>query len=68
MRYNNKFFKTEEEAKAFQKKHGGALYKNTWGSRTKREFSVECAVAYDARGESINRVKTPYCVAWNERD
>ena len=26
--YCNKFFKTEDEAKAFQKSHGGALYKN----------------------------------------
>ena len=26
--YCNKFFRTEEEAKAFKKSHGGALYKN----------------------------------------
>ena len=25
--YCNKFFRTEEEAKAFKKSHGGALYK-----------------------------------------
>ena len=25
--YCNKFFKTEDEAKAFQKSHGGVLYK-----------------------------------------
>lgn len=27
--YCNKFFRTEEEAKAFKKSHGGALYKRT---------------------------------------
>lgn len=30
--YCNKFFRTEEEAKAFKKSHGGALYKNIKGS------------------------------------
>ena len=29
--YCNKFFKTEEEAKAFKKSHGGALYKGVKG-------------------------------------
>ena len=33
--YCNKFFKTEDEAKAFQKSHGGALYKNVKRSRTR---------------------------------
>lgn len=33
--YCNKFFRTEEEAKAFKKSHGGALYRGvTPGKRT----------------------------------
>ena len=50
--YNNKFFKTEQEAKAFQKQHGGALLHVTPRSRleTRRNFAAEMAVAYDARG------------------
>ena len=67
MRYNNKFFATKEDAKAFQKKHGGALYSNAKYSKTKRSFSIEKAVAYDARGEIVDGEKTPYCVAWNEK-
>lgn len=68
MRYNNKFFGTREEAKAFQKEHGGAMYSYTPHSKTKADFRVEMAVAWDARMESVNEEKTPYCVAWNERD
>lgn len=68
MRYNNKFFKMKEEAKEFQKKHGGALYSNTPRSKTKRSFRTEMAVAFDARMEVVDGNKTPYCVAWNEND
>ena len=35
--YCNKFFKTEDEAKAFQKSHGGALYKNVKRSHRERK-------------------------------
>ena len=66
MRYNNRFFSTKDEAKAFQKKHGGAMYSSTPRSRTKKDFQVEMAVALDARAEVIDPDKTPYCVAWNE--
>ena len=41
--YCNKFFKTEDEAKAFQKSHGGALYKNVKRSRTRESYRVEAA-------------------------
>lgn len=64
--YNNKFFKTREEAKAFQKEHGGAMYSYTPRSKTKRDFQCEMAVAFDARMEVVDINKTPYCVAWNE--
>lgn len=51
--YCNKFFKTEDEAKAFQKSHGGALYKNVKRSRTRESYRVEaangCAGRLDAR-------------------
>lgn len=65
--YNNKFFRTREEAKAFQKEHGGAMYSATPKSKTKRYFLDEMRVAFDARLECVNPNETPYCVAWNER-
>lgn len=43
--YCNNFFKTEDEAKAFQKSHGGALYKNVKRSRTRESYRVEAAMA-----------------------
>ena len=67
MKYNNKFFATREEAKAFQKEHGGAIYSATPKSKTKRSFCTEMAVAFDARMEVVNPNETPWCVAWNEK-
>ena len=70
MRYNNKFFSTEAEAKAFRKQKGyGALMHLTPRSRkeTRRDFYAEVAVAWDARREEVDPEKTPWCVAWNER-
>lgn len=69
MRYNNRFFKTEQEAKAFQKEHGGHMLHITPRSHreTRQAFAAEMAVAYDARGVVVDKDKTPYCVAWNER-
>lgn len=43
--YCNKFFRTEEEAKAFKKSHGGALYKNIKGSHTRQAYRVEAMMA-----------------------
>ena len=67
--YNNRFFATAQEAKTFKKQHGGVLLHITPRSRleTRRSFAAEMAVAYDARGEVVDKDKTPYCVAWNER-
>ena len=67
MRYNNKFFETKEQAKAFQEEHGGVLYSWVPRSRTKIDYFVELLVALDARGEQVDREKMPYVVAWNER-
>lgn len=66
MTYNNKFFHTREEAKAFQKDHGGVIYSHTPHSRTKRDFRAEMTVAFDARHEIVDINKTPWVVAWNE--
>lgn len=66
--YNNRFFKTREEARDFQKQHGGVLYSNTPKSRTKKAFRAEMAIAFDARMEAVDGNATPYCVAWNEMD
>ena len=67
MRYNNKFFKTEEEAKAFREEHkyGELLHFNP-RSRYKTRRHAEMAVAWDARREEIDPEVTPWCVAWNE--
>ena len=46
--YCNKFFRTEEEAKAFKKSHGGALYKNIKGSHTRQSYRVEALVMSSA--------------------
>lgn len=66
--YNNKFFKTEAEAKEFKRDHGGMILHVTPHSKqsTKRDFAAECAVAWDARRETVNPTETPWCVAWNE--
>lgn len=70
MRYNNRFFETRDDAKAFQKEHGGVFLSMTPRSHssTKMEFHAEMMVALDARGEHVDPEKTPYCVAWNERE
>lgn len=68
MKYNNKFFGTREEAKAFQKEHGGVIYSDTPRSKTKSSFQIEMMVARDARMEVVNAANTPWCVAWNEND
>lgn len=62
--YMNKFFKTKEEAKAFQKEHGGALYSNAKGSRTKRDYQTEAAMM--EKTEAF-REEHPYVVAWNQK-
>lgn len=68
MRYNNRFFKTKEEAVAFQKQHGGAIYSNAPRSRSKTDYHVETMVAWDARHEVIDPNLMPWCVAWNESE
>ena len=63
--YCNKFFKTEEEAKAFKKSHGGALYKNIKGSHTRQAYRVEAMMA--VQGGWLRSTETdtyPFCVAW----
>ena len=69
MVYNNRFFKTLDEAKVFQKEHGGRLIE--WPKRRcKRmhEFEVEMAVAWDARMEIVDPTVLSFCVAWNEKE
>ena len=69
MKYNNRFFSNEDEAKAFKKSHGGTLIALKPKSRkeTRAAFAAEVMVAYDARGEIVDKDATPFCVAWNER-
>ena len=69
MMYDNKFFKTVEEAKAYKRENkcGGVLIelKPRCRKNTRRWFEYEMAVAYDARGERVNPEETPVCLAWN---
>ena len=62
--YRNKFFKTEEEAVAFQKVNGGALYRNVKYSHTKDDYMVEAKQIACLSDEFID--EHPYCVAWNQ--
>ena len=65
MMYKNKFFKTKEEAIAFQKEKGyGALYSNAKGSRTKMCYMDELLILGRYDEEFINDY--PYVIAWNE--
>lgn len=64
--YCNKFFETQEEALAFQRSHGGALYKNIKRSRTKESYRVEAMMAIDGGWLRSADIEThPYCVAWS---
>lgn len=63
--YRNQFFKTKEEAKAFQKEKGfGALYSNEKGSRTKKDYKAELAIL--GRFDEKFIAEYPYVVAWCE--
>ena len=68
--YSNRFFETLNEAKAFQREHGGRLLKMSACARheTKMAFMAEMVVAWDARRERVRWTETPYCVTWNERE
>lgn len=56
--YMAKWFTNEEDAKKFQKEHGGTLYKNVPRSRTKRDHLVTAAMM------GFDPVKFPYSVNW----
>lgn len=59
-RYMCRWFKTEEEAKVFQKKNGGVLYKNIKRSRTKQDHLI-AAIMFGFDPEEFR-----YSVNWNE--
>lgn len=65
MLYAHKFFRTKENAQAFQRKHGGALYSNAPGSRTKQDYLTEAVMAEMTQKQ---REECPFCVAWNVVD
>lgn len=56
--YTCKWFKTEEEAIAYQKTHGGALYKNEKYSRTKKDHRV-ASIMFEFDPEIYK-----YCLNW----
>lgn len=62
MLYMHKFFKTETEARAYKKSHGGAMYSGKDGSKTRQSYTVEACM----EGMTEKQMKErPYCVAWN---
>ena len=63
----NKFFKTREEAKAFQAEHGGEIYSCTPRSKTKTSYNKQMGIAFDARRELVKMNETPWCVCWEEQ-
>lgn len=64
--YKNQFFKTKEEAKAFQKERGyGALYSNVKGSRTKRDYATELAILCPADPLKFSQ-EYPFVIAWTQ--
>lgn len=58
--YMAKWFKRLEDAKEFQKEHGGALYKNVPRSRTKQDHKITAVMM------GFNPEEFPYSVNWNE--
>lgn len=60
-----KGFKTEAEAKAFQKKHGGMLTKAFTSTGKKSSTYRDYMFAVKLGGLDANEY--PYCVQWNER-
>lgn len=62
MLYAHEFFRTKEEASAFQRERGGALYSNLPGSRTRKAYAVEACMAELTEKQ---RKDNPFCVAWN---
>ena len=63
--YYSKFFATESDAKAFQKKQGyGVLYKNTPRSRTRSDYRTEALMRGHYPDSEFCKIH-PYVVAWN---
>ena len=59
--YMTAWFKTEQEAKEFQKnEHSGALYKGTPRSRTKQDHMIAAFM------HGFDPEKYPFSVNWNE--
>ena len=58
-----RFFATEEEAKTFQKEHGGVMYRNVPRSRTKQSYMTELWYGDEPAYWATEK---PYCIAWNE--
>ena len=58
-------FRTEKEARDFQKKNGGLLTYAYTKSGRKSSTYIEYMYAVHLGG--LNQDKYPYCVQWNER-
>ena len=63
--FKNQFFKTKEDAKKFQKEHGGAFYSNDKNSRTKKEYRTELAILCPPDSEQFSK-DYPFVIAWTE--
>lgn len=58
-------FATIEEAKAFQKKHGGILTYDKRTKKTNKPTGVGVDYQYAVHLGGLNAEKYPYCVQWN---
>ena len=59
-----KGFKTEEEAKRFQKEHGGMI--TTAYTKTGRKSSTYTDYMFAVKLGGLNEKEYPFCVQWNE--
>ena len=65
--YRFAFFETKEQARAFQKQNGGAIYSNTKGSRTKTDYAYQRMMMQEVNwlpDEFYD--EHPFVVAWNQ--
>lgn len=62
-----KGFKTEKQAKEFQKKNGGVLYYEKRSLKTKKLTYIGKEYLMIAMAAGFNKELNPYIVTWRER-
>ena len=62
-----KGFKTEAQAKAFQRKNGGAIYYEKRSLKTKKLTTIGKEYLMIAMAAGFDKESNPYIVTWRER-